>query len=209
MNISTWINLARKHAGMNQEELALKLGVTKGNVSAWERGRHKPRLEQTVKLAAVTGYSLPVELASWNAVPASIGTRRIPLISFEQACVWTGEFDTNNTDNKIEWLMTDLEHSEQAFSLEIYEESMSPEFRPGDRVIIDPAVTPRPGDFVVATTTENQAIFNKYRPRGLNAAGESVFELVPLNDDFATVRSDLQPTRIIGTMVEHRKYRRA
>ena len=34
------------------------------------------------------------------------------------------------------------------------------------------------------------------------------FEFVPLNADFKTMRSDQQPIRIVGVMVEHRKYRR-
>jgi SOS-response transcriptional repressor LexA len=35
-------------------------------------------------------------------------------------------------------------------SFEIEGDSMLPEFRPGDRVLIDPEVSPRPGDFVAA-----------------------------------------------------------
>ena len=85
---------------------------------------------------------------------------------------------------------------------------MLPDYRPGDRVIIDPEVTPTPGDCVVAKNGEDEATFKKYRPRGLDQAGNMVFELVPLNDDYPIIRSDATPVRIIGTMVEHRKYRR-
>ena len=86
---------------------------------------------------------------------------------------------------------------------------MTPEFRPGDRVLIDPELTPGPGDFVAAKNDGEGATFKKYRARGINERGDTVFELVPLNPDFATLRSDLQPLCIIGVMVEHRKkYRR-
>jgi hypothetical protein len=34
-----------------------------------------------------------------------------------------------------------------------------------------------------------------------------VIELTPLNNDFPPVRSDISPFVIIGTMVEHRRYR--
>ena len=85
---------------------------------------------------------------------------------------------------------------------------MLPEYRPGDRVIIDPNVTPQPGDCVVAKNGDDEATFKKYRPRGIDAQGRLVFELVPLNDDYPTIRSDVTPAHIVGTMVEHRKYRR-
>jgi SOS-response transcriptional repressor LexA len=69
-------------------------------------------------------------------------------------------------------------------------------------------VQPQPGDFVVAQNGEGEATFKKFRPRGANEIGQLVFELVPLNEDYPTMRSDLMPIRIIGTMIEHRKYRR-
>lgn len=82
---------------------------------------------------------------------------------------------------------------------------MLPEFRPGDRVVIDPSMAPNPGDFVVAKNGHEEATFKKYRPRGRNADGVEVFELVPLNDDYPTLRSDVENLRVIGVMVEHRK----
>lgn len=104
--------------------------------------------------------------------------------------------------------MTDLELSQNAFALEIKGDSMLPEFKPGDRVIIDPAIFPQPGDFVVAKNGDDEATFKKYRPRTMDEHGDVVFELVPLNEDYPSMRSDQGPIRIIGTMVEHRKYRR-
>ena len=44
--------------------------------------------------------------------------------------------------------------------------------------------------------------------RGMNERGNMIFELVPLNDDFPSLRSDVNDIHIVGTMIEHRKYRR-
>jgi SOS-response transcriptional repressor LexA len=85
---------------------------------------------------------------------------------------------------------------------------MEPEFKEGDSIIIDPDVKPSPGDFVVAKNAQEEATFKKYRPRGVNEQGEQVIELVPLNDDFPSLRSDYTPLQIIGTMMEHRRYRK-
>lgn len=143
-----------------------------------------------------------------NVIPASIGTRRVPLISYVQAGCWTEASDAATVGDGFEYLLTDLELSGSAFALEIQGESMLPEFRPGDRVIVDPEIQPHPGDCVVAMNGGQEATFKKYRPRGINERGDTVFELVPLNEDFAPMRSDQTPIRIVGTMMEHRKYRK-
>jgi len=108
----------------------------------------------------------------------------------------------------FETIATDLDLSAGAFGLIIKGPSMEPEFKEGDKVIIDPAVSPQPGDFVVAKNSHEEATFKKYRPRGTSERGEMVFELVPLNDDFAILHSERDHLHIIGVMVEHRKYRR-
>lgn len=75
-------------------------------------------------------------------------------------------------------------------------------------MIVDPVIAPQPGDYVVAKNGEEEATFKKYRPRGMNERGDVVYELVPLNEDYPSMRSDLTPIKIVGTMVEHRKYRK-
>jgi SOS-response transcriptional repressor LexA len=146
--------------------------------------------------------------AATNVIPSTSGMHRIPLISYVQAGEMTEIVDPYAIGAAAEWLLTDLDLSANAFALKIKGDSMLPEFREGDTVIIDPAVLPLPGDYVVAKNGSNEATFKKYRPRGINEQGQDVFELIPLNEDYAPMRSDLTPIRIIGTMVEHRRYRR-
>ncbi len=94
----------------------------------------------------------------------SIGGRMVPIISEVQAGTWREIRDGLQT---AEMLLTDLDLSPHAFALTIRGDSMLPEFREGDRVIIDPEVGPAPGDFVVALNGGNAATFKKYRERGL------------------------------------------
>lgn len=146
--------------------------------------------------------------AGSNVALVPMGTRRIPLVSYVQAGTMTDIVDPYPIGAAADWLLTDLELGPNAFALTIKGDSMTPEFREGDNIVVDPAVQPLPGDFVVAKNGENEATFKKYRPRGVNEAGQEVFELVPLNEDYPSMRSDLKPIKIIGTMVEHRRYRR-
>ena len=58
MEMKSWIRLARKKAGLTQEQLADKLGLTKGNISAWENGRHEASFAQLAAISELSG--LPI-----------------------------------------------------------------------------------------------------------------------------------------------------
>ncbi|WP_429952159.1 LexA family protein [Comamonas sediminis] len=163
-------------------------------------GNGKPTTHSAVSVDAVSSETSNIRLAE-------IGSRRIPVISSIQAGHWKEIVDNFAPGDAEDWIYTDLELSQVAFALDIVGYSMIPEFLPGHRVIIDPEVAPRPGDFVAARNGDDMATFKKYRPRGITDTGLEVFELVPLNPDYPTLSSATQHIQIIGTMMEHRKYR--
>lgn len=198
-----------------QSQLARTLNTSPQTIHNWEsRGISKQGILLAQRIVGCSASWLetgkgPMSLSELsNVSPVELGACRIPMISYVQAAVWTGTYDPHAPGHTSEWLMTDLELSGSAFALEIKGDSMLPEFKSGDRVIIDPAIAPQPGDYVVAKNGEEEATFKKYRPRGMNESGDVVIELVPLNEDYPSMRSDLMPVTIIGTMVEHRKYRK-
>ncbi|MFZ4653065.1 MAG: LexA family protein [Methylococcaceae bacterium] len=135
------------------------------------------------------------------------GLRRVPRISFVQAGVWTEAVDPYAPGAGDDYLLTDTPLGPHAFALTIRGASMEPDFKEGDTIVIDPDIKPTPGDFVVAKNQEDEATFKKFRPRGIDHQGRSVIELVPLNEDFPSLRSDVVAFEIIGTMLEHRRYR--
>lgn len=217
MNIGQEIRRRRKASGWTLEQLVdriEKLGgrTDTGNLSRLERGQQGYTDDTLRVIAAALGCSV-ADLFSGsedkgNVEMTPVGSRRVPLISYVQAGIWTEITDPYTVGDAAEWLLTDLELSTSAFALKIKGESMHPDFRAGDVVIIDPNVEPLPGDFVVAKNGDHEATFKKYRPRGINENGDTIFELVPLNEDYPSMRSDTELIRIIGTMVEHRRYRK-
>src|SRR5450830_1694857 len=60
MEIYEWVQTARSVAQLTQTQLGEALGVTKGNVSAWERGRHEPSWSQMLKISQLTKAQLPL-----------------------------------------------------------------------------------------------------------------------------------------------------
>lgn len=140
-----------------------------------------------------------------NIVPASIGKRAIPVISSIQAGALKEITEPYELGDGYATIYTDDAYSKWAFGLEIEGDSMLPDFRPGDLVIIEPEWEPRPGEYVAAKNGKEEATFKKYRQRGTDGAGNIIFELVPLNEDYPTMRSDVTQLTIIGVMAEHRR----
>lgn len=212
------LKLAMQQAGVTQAQIAKACGIKPPSVHAWLNSNSEPSGNNLLKLSKalnVSGQwliqgkgSMRDDATEGNVTAAAIGGRPIPLIDFVQAGNWTEVVDSYAMGAGSDYLLTDLELSPCAFALQIKGDSMTPDFKEGDRVIIDPDLSPQPGDFVVAKNGKEEATFKKYRPRGINEHGEVIFELVPLNEDYAPMRSDLSPIKIIGVMVEHRKYRR-
>lgn len=140
-----------------------------------------------------------------NVILASMGNRAIPVISAIQAGAMKEIAEPYALGDGYQTVFVDGDFSQWAFGLEIEGDSMSPKFLPGDLVIIEPEWEPRPGDCVAAKNGREEATFKKYRQRGVADNGTVIFELVPLNEDYPTVRSDQIPLTIIGVMAEHRR----
>lgn len=213
------IRARRDAVGLTQEKLANACGVSRAAVAQWEAGVTRPSLDNLVKAAealdvwlswlTVGDQSLPATPNPFATSQAPAAARPgIPVIDLARAAEWNS--DSTSLAADIERIASDPMHSARAFALLIRDESMAPDFRDGDKVIVDPEVTPQPGDFVVAKIDRDaEATFKKFRPRGEDASGAATIELAPLNPDWPTVVISAEtPGRIIGTMVEHRRYRR-
>ncbi len=214
--ISERLKIAMQAAGVTQAELARRCNVKPPSVNGWLNGKAKflrgENLLAAAKALNVSQHWLATGQGEMTAIDtnvssSTVGDRRIPLINYVQAGKLT-EVTNINDIGADSWILTDLELSRNAFALEIKGNSMLPDFSEGDRIIIDPDIVPQPGDFVVAKNHKEEATFKKYRLKGIDSNGDNIFELIPLNEDYPTLRSDMIPLRIIGTMIEHRKYRK-
>lgn len=210
------IRRLRKSLGLTQVKMASMLGIRAPSVVQWESDKTNLSGENLLNAAKLFGvtpdyilYGGDLEASTVpNMEMAQPDIHRIPVISYVQAGVWTEFNEIRECDGNFSYITTDLELGDRAFAIVIRGNSMEPEFTEGDLVLIDPDEPIHPGDFVVAKNGEEEATFKKYRPRGYGEDGKEIFELAPLNDDYATMRSDRHPIQIIGTMVEHRRRRR-
>lgn len=203
------IRARRKELRLTQKELSAKVGVSHVSISQWEKDETAPRGDNLMSLSRALGVSADFitsgEDSVSNVSPADMGSKRIPVLSYVQAGLWTESQEIRGYDGGMSYLLTDECCSDSTFALVIEGDSMTPKFNDGDRIIVDPDIYPVPGDFVVARDdVKNETVFKKYRPTGVDVHGNDIYELVPLNDDFPTLRSATGKLHIIGTMIEHR-----
>ena len=210
-NLGQRIRARREELGLTQEQVAEQVGIKQQSYQAIESGSvKKPRhlYEISVTLKCDMAWLLSgKEKDVINVEKIEIHAHQVPLISYVQAGVWTESCELRDSTG-FEYIMTSLELSNKAFALKIKGDSMEPEFKEGDVVIIDPAIKPFPGEFVVAVNGDEEATFKKYRELGYDEHERMQFELIPLNPDYTTMSTLKQQIRIIGTMVEHRIFRR-
>lgn len=192
---------------MTQAELALKSGVEPATVNRAVKGKVELVSQSLKEMADALGVSAAQLLSpdlnfDPNVVGDELRGRRIPILDYEQAVQYPEAIEALRDSELKDFILTYGEYSKMSFALRIRGDSMTPRFRDGDMIIIDPAVKPKPGHFVVASTgLSPEATFRQFRDAGINEKGEAVFELVPLNPIYAPMRSDRQPIKIIGTVV--------
>jgi SOS-response transcriptional repressor LexA len=201
------ISELREARGWSQQELADRLKTTRQTVFRLEKNQRRVSDVWIGKLTAVFDCAPGDLFAAPDPSTARTG-HALPVIDYVQAGAWTSPADPYAKGDGMAHVFPATRVGPKAFALQIRGDSMEPEFREGDRVIVDPALDPLPGDFVVAKLEDEQeATFKKYRPLGAGKA--AAIELIALNPDWPALRIDRQhPGRIVATMVEHHRYRR-
>lgn len=128
--------------------------------------------------------------------------RRVPVLNYVQAGEFCEYFDDAIAD-MFEIIIGDYPPHVHWVIIEGL--SMTPDFNPGDLILVDPDTQPSPGDYVVAKKAgENAVTFKKWRPRGFDDEGVEYCELVPLNPDFPVIDSRHTPFTICGVAVERK-----
>ena len=200
--------LFAKHSKLSQKDFAKTFDIgTPALLWQYLNGRKALGLKAAIKIATGLGVDVGAfsprlarelrDLASPNVSAASGMQKRIPILSDVQAGSPNGG-DVEARETAIDqgnYVIGDADLSDECFALTIQGRSMEPDFVQGDIIIVDPSISPSPGDFVVASRVDPlcgglEVTFKKYRPRSYNSRGQMVFELSPLNPDYPTYVSD-------------------
>ncbi|MBF0436974.1 MAG: LexA family transcriptional regulator [Magnetococcales bacterium] len=174
------IRLARKHADLTQKELADKVGISQTAVHKLEIGRSRLS-RKTVTIALTCGVD-PIwldtgrgEMALPGAAAYGEGGKadrtypliaRIPLISWDELAKYCGESADDFKPEAKSWIPVAPKASERAFALKVPDDSMEPEFREGEVIIIDPMMVGSHNQFLVAREGTNRPTFKRFIDHG-------------------------------------------
>ncbi|HAT8721619.1 TPA: helix-turn-helix domain-containing protein, partial [Legionella pneumophila] len=183
-------------------------GLKQTRLTNWEQGVRTPGPKEIKSLARALDVSpaylmcLSDELQFKEAKNPS---QLIPLLDYRQACEATLHTGAESSGDKVFIsVSTSLqpELSTDAFALKITDDSMMPEIRINDVLVIEPSVLPEPGDFVaVKINGKPETIICQYKKLSYTS---SEFELLTLNDNWPNIKvSDDINVKIIGVLVQN------
>ena len=178
--------------GLSQSEVAGRLGVTPSRVGNWFQGRHMPLKRERQQLAKLLGTSVdwlltgtgPVEVLNEEAgeYPAgAILVREVPVISWTHAGTAANYAEL---PKHFQGAVATQSRDKKAFALKIEGESMLPDFKPGDCVVLEPNTEPRNGKTVVAKFVDEAVQLRIYT------------KLTDGRIQLASLRPEIYPTQV-------------
>jgi transcriptional regulator with XRE-family HTH domain len=211
MAIGSRIRKARQALGITQEMAAGRLGVSTQAVSQWERELTKPSADKIAAIARelgvttdwLTGHEEADLLPPDHQRPIT----RAPFIG-DLPDEWISNKNFRFSDYANLGIEIYANVVGSAFCIEIDDNSMAPEFREGEIVVFDTGLAPQGGDLVLYVDHRGWN-FAQYRGEATLEDNTTILWFVPLSTELFPyqIRPD-QGGRIVGTAVEHRRFRR-
>lgn len=210
--LANTIAALRRKAGLSQDELAKRVGVRRQSVQQWEAGTTGPARRIVPALANVLGVPIsvldPILGVSASEIEAQHGSRLIPIEPLSiVAHKGGGSMDTRIITGFASVGVDPIE----ARAVVVEDDSMAPDYLPGDVLILDTVANVQDGDDVVIAIPDQPSLLRRYKSRGKNRQGDEVFDLVTPNAESVTITLTTRSAyEIIGVVVElQRKKRRA
>ncbi|MEM7827718.1 MAG: XRE family transcriptional regulator [Candidatus Aenigmatarchaeota archaeon] len=203
--IGTYIREKRTKLGLTAKEVARKVGISHIYLFGIEKDRHHPTFKVIMDILKAlnadfqdfleqTGY-LPV-----NVEPVELGKgRAVPVVSWVTAGRWHEVVDPYEPGVAEDWVITE-EKGRNVFALRVKGDSMEPEFKEGEIIIVNPHLQVEPGDYVIFKNDDDEVTFKQLKRYN------DIYVLHPLNPSYPDiVLSKEQRYRIIGKVVEKRR----
>ena len=207
------IHEARKAKGLTIKALGeLTDNFKQTRVTNWEHGLRLPGPDEIKQL----GKALDVSAAYLMCLTDEKQPKKIPglgalipLLTHKQACdpvlhIETIKKEENNESIVFVPISSELSTrlGECAFALKVLDDSMVPEMRVNDILIIDPSLQPEPGDYVVVKITgKAEVIICQYKKLSYTS---SEFELLTLNDNWPNIKvNETVQAEIVGKVVQN------
>ena len=202
----------RKEKGLTQKQVAEVLGTTYVTVGNWERGSNFPDVPMAKKVAAFYGVTVDELMQGAKAAPVkeieyvpSDRTKkfiRVPVLGRIPAGIPIEAIE--DIEDWEDYPVSDTIRGRQYFGLKVAGDSMEPEYRDGDVLIIQQQDTCNSGDDCAVMVNGDDATFKRVRLQ------ENGLTLQPLNPKYnprfySAQEVESLPVRIRGVVVEIRR----
>jgi SOS-response transcriptional repressor LexA len=211
-SIAKRITSSRKAVGITIKELAARTQtLSPARISNWEQGTRSPGPVEAKILAEQLKVSASYLLCITDNPQGELtshsdnGLRYIPVLSMKDAPHAKEIIGGENASAHEKTIVVDNFNKSMGsgclFAVTVEDNSMEPQFKPGDVVIIDGELIPKPGDYVLAyLEAKQQVIMRKYCE-----SDGYLFQLLANNELWATVSVKLkEDASIIGVISEIR-----
>ena len=204
--VGKYLKKKREEAGLSLREAAKQVGsISHQHINEIEEGTTSPTFSKVMSLlksyhADFQDFLRETGFLPKNTEPAPLGKmRRIPVISWVAAGKWTETGETFLEEDVIEWIETDVK-GEHNFGLKIKGDSMEPEFKEGEVVVISPTAKPENSDYIIVKNHEEEATFKQYKRY------DNTKILHPLNPKYNDIILNKDKEyRIVGVVMEKKK----
>jgi len=184
--------------GMNQVQLAKKLGKTKQAVSYWTQGKSVPSMSMIEQIAKILGVEFLWLLSGGGVEPVAETIRKelenAPMVGEAEFRFYTASFipvvrmpgisieETLKEDNIVGRYIKDHNGENKYFAVEVTGDAMLPILKNGDLALIDVEQTATGGDIVCIVMK------GKYLIRYLEEVTDDGVTIRPANSLYPTVR---------------------
>lgn len=199
MTMGERIKMLREQRGITQSELAEICKVSDKAVSTWENGRNIPRMGAIQRMADYFG--IPKSAIIENIAPP-VNAIRIPVLGNIPAGIPLSAVEDIEGWEELSPDM--LRGGKEYFALAINGDSMMPEYRDGDVLILRKQDSCETGDDCAVMVNGDDATFKRVRR---SEKGITLQPLNPAYDPMFFSNEEIMslPVRIIGVVVEIRR----
>lgn len=204
----------RQAKGLTRKALAdLTDDLKPSRINNWERGLRTPGPEEIKQLAqaldVAPGYLMCLTDEKQIKQKFPWLGALVPLLNAHQACdpkTCIQTIKESSEINSVSFIPLSPQLSktlsENAFGLLMQDDSMAPELKIGDVLIVDPEQATRPGGLVVACLHDSSEVVVR-RYKQLSAANpKQEYELIAINENWASVQaSQACGHKIIGVVL--------
>ena len=195
----------RRDKKLAREMLGTKVGVSKTAIKNWEDDENAPKLEYLRLLADYfdCGIEYLTQGIETENLSSMVTGYQVPILNKVDTLLFDEYLPKELSSNYLP--ITSDEYNEQLYWLILDDDSMQPTFTANHLVLINPALTPEPGDYVIAVDDAEQVLFRKWRDCGFDEkTGQHYTQLIAYNSDYPTIDSRFASFTIYGVATEHR-----